>query len=96
MSDLPAGRKKNLIMCQSKIMNFFYFKVPKEFNFVEALDLYYKIHKVFQIPFHKHLQQVMGFIGAFVYQMNEDEALLSAKSLSFKHIISDSIDQQSN
>lgn len=69
------------------------FKVPKDFTFRQVLDLFYKVHKVFHVPFHAHLQQVMAFFGAFIYDNKDDERFMTAKTSSFKHII---IEQQPN
>lgn len=65
------------------------FQVPSNFNFIQALDMYYKVHKVFNIPFHKHLVQVMSFFSGFVYRMEEDIRMLTPKSLAFTSIFDD-------
>lgn len=70
-------------MIQSKINSL---QVPIGFSFIDALDMYYKVHKVFQLPFHKHLTQVMAFIGAFIFNSSEDKSLLTPKSLTYQNI----------
>lgn len=63
------------------------FKVPKNYSFVQAVDLFYKVHKLFHIPFHNHFQQTMAFLGAYVYENADDERFLTAKTMKFKHIV---------
>lgn len=74
---------------------FFHFKVSKDFNFIQVVDLFIKLHKIFDAPFHNHLQQVMSGFTAFVYRFSNDESKLTAKSLLCKHVFN-SIWQQSN
>lgn len=81
----------------NKLYRFVAFKVPKEYSFVQALDLFYKAHKLFHIPFHNHLQHALGFLGAYIYDIKEDERFLTAKTKKFKHIVDEpqNVEQQS-
>lgn len=56
---------------------------------MQVLDLFYKVHKLFYIPFHNHLQQTMAFLGAYIYNIKDDERFLTAKSKTFKHILNE-------
>lgn len=69
--------------------------MSKDFNFIQVVDLFIKLHKIFDTPFHNHLQQVMSGFTAFVYRFSNDESKLTAKSLLCKHVFN-SIWQQSN
>lgn len=65
---------------------FFYFKVPTNFDFIAVLDMFVKIHKMLQIQFHGHLQQVMCSFCAHIYKFDDDQKHLTPKSLAQKHI----------
>lgn len=49
-------------------MNVFdFFKVPIEFNFVQVVDMYFKIHKVFNVEFHNKIKPVLTLINYFIF-----------------------------
>lgn len=54
-----------------------YFKVPEEFNFIETIDLFFKIHKIFNLKFHSNIKQLMTFLEKFVYEISVDENLIT-------------------
>lgn len=50
-------------------MNVFdFFKVPMSFNFIQTVDMYYKIHKVFNLEFNSKIQAVMALIDHFIFK----------------------------
>lgn len=46
-----------------------FFQVPSEFSFIQVIDLFFKLHKVFNLDFDKSIMQLMLFFGYFVYGM---------------------------
>lgn len=62
------------------------FKVPKKWKFLDVLDMFIKVHKVFYLDYHTHLVHVMKLFGHFIYKMNEDNRL-DARVLEMKNII---------
>lgn len=44
------------------------FKAPEKFNFVDAVDLLYKVHKVFDLEFHTNSKHFMNFLDYYVYE----------------------------
>lgn len=69
-----------------------FFQVPCHFSFVQALDMFYKVHKVFQLPFNKYLEQAMSFFGAFLFKSQEDMNVLTPKTLTYRNIFDKSVD----
>lgn len=50
------------------------------YDFVQVMDLFSKIHFVFNIPYEKSLVQFMTFFEKRVYQMNCFETELTSNS----------------
>lgn len=48
----------------------FSFKVPNNFNFLQAMDLFFKTHHVFNQEFNPDLKAMMNYLQYFVYKMN--------------------------
>lgn len=46
----------------------FFSKVPIGFDFVRVLDMYFKIHKVFNFDFNKKVKPVMTLVDNFVFK----------------------------
>lgn len=57
-------------------LNLFY-KVNGNADIISTVDLFYKIHKVFNIAYDKHIKQMMLFLEYFIYQVKENEKQLS-------------------
>lgn len=54
-----------------------FFKAPETFAFVDAVDLLYKIHKVFDLQFNPQIKHSMDFLDCFVYQNQFDDELIT-------------------
>lgn len=54
-----------------------FFKAPDSFTFVDAVDLLYKIHKVFELPFSPQIKHSMDFLDSFVYRNEFDDDLIT-------------------
>lgn len=87
LSPFSQSRLKILYIFNINFFSCFPIKVPKKYDFIHVLDLFYKVHKVFYIPFHAHLQQVMGFFGSYIYDIKDDERFTTAKTMSYRHIL---------
>lgn len=74
---------------------FFYFtlslfiKVPDSFNFVDVVDLFYKLHKALDVECHSTIKSMMNFIGTFVYQMPCEKASINANMSNLDKILFD-------
>lgn len=49
-----------------------FFQVPIEFNFLQVMDLYFKIHFIFSVPFEPSLAQFMGVFEKYVFGIESD------------------------
>lgn len=54
-------------------------KVPKGFDFIQTVDLFCKIHRVFLLNFHSDLRQVMNFLEYFVFGFRDFKVILSSR-----------------
>lgn len=58
------------------------FQAPQSFELVDVLDLFYKVHKVFELPFNTQIKHMMYFLDCFVYQNDfPEEQITSAMRL---------------
>lgn len=48
------------------------FQIPETFGIIGTLDVFYKVHKIFEIGPHTHCKRLMDFLDYFVYR-NEDD-----------------------
>lgn len=56
-------------------------KVPFE-NFIEVIDFYFKIHKVFGLDYNKALLQAMICIEKYIFKFTKISQQLSAKTMT--------------
>lgn len=55
-------------------MNYYssvYFQVPHDFNFIQAIDLLFKVHILFGCSFDSSLENMFNFLQYFVYGLNK-------------------------
>lgn len=50
-----------------------------EYSFIEAVDLFIKIHKVFQLKYDPKIRNIMYFFEYFVYGIQEAKKLIPKK-----------------
>lgn len=55
-----------------------FLKAPENFAFVDAVDLLYKVHKVFDLDFSPAIKHLMDFLDCFVYNNEFDDASITA------------------
>lgn len=53
---------------QTKINVVYKFQISKEFGIVKALDLWYKIHKLFKIEPSTAVKRLMDFLDYFIFE----------------------------
>lgn len=46
------------------------FQVPTDFDFVAVMDLFFKLHHVFNLHYHPNLKNFMIFIEHFIYDID--------------------------
>lgn len=51
--------------------NYIVSKVPKGFSFLGVMDLFFKVHKVFNVEYHNSIKSMMLFIGHTIYKTND-------------------------
>lgn len=51
--------------------------MPGHFSFIETFDLFYKIHRIFNLEYHKDIKTMMIYFGHFIYGFRNDEAITS-------------------
>lgn len=49
----------------------FLLQLPDHFSFAQVIDVFFKMHFVFDIKFDERLQNTMFFLKIFMYKMNE-------------------------
>lgn len=45
--------------------------MPADSGFLETMDLFYKVHKVFDLEYHPSLNRVMHFVEMYLYGRDE-------------------------
>lgn len=63
--------KNTNVFLDFKLYGFFVFKVPESFSFIQTVDLYFKLHKVFNQSFEPTLVNMMTFVQYSVFSMKE-------------------------
>lgn len=63
--------------------------MPDDYNFLQVMDLYFKIHFIFCVPFEPSLAQFMSVIQRFVYGMECDVKLTPSTKNKAKLIFED-------
>lgn len=61
-------------------------QVPEEFTFLQVVDLYFKIHFIFSVPFEPSLSQFMGVFEKHVYGIDGDTNLSPTVLLKAKAV----------
>lgn len=49
----------------------FTFQVPLQYNFIQVMDLFFKVHKIFDLDFNKSIKPMMVFLEYFIYKIRE-------------------------
>lgn len=49
------------------------FQLPDSFDFARAIDVFFKIHKIFDMNFDKNISNAMYFIQHYLYDINDSE-----------------------
>lgn len=52
---------------------FYFFRHPNFDEFIDVLDFFIKLHKVFGLRYSPYLSQTLSFLGFFIYGTNEEE-----------------------
>lgn len=62
-------------------------QVPKDFGFLETMDLFYKVHRVFNLNFHTDLKQFLSFFSQCVYGLQDENITLSSRAQELKILL---------
>lgn len=64
-------------------------QIPPEFSFSMVIDLYFKLHHIFEMKFDERLQNAMFFLKHYVYKMKEGAKKPSTKMIDLhNHLLS--------
>lgn len=66
-----------LLITRCDIFNNYVFQVPAEFDFLRAMDFFFKCHFVFHQQFNPQLKHMMAFIQHFIFKIPFQGKLLS-------------------
>lgn len=53
--------------------------MPANFGIMGVFDLYFKVHKLFNLSFHPNIQPMMLFVEYYIFKMNENQSQLTAR-----------------
>lgn len=67
--------------------NYMKFQLPANSNFLDALDTFYKMHKVLGLGFHSHLKLMMNFFEYFVFKTEGSKVKPSSKMYEVQQTI---------
>lgn len=62
-------------------------KVPEHFSFIEVVDMYIKIHKIFGFTYHKAISQCMLFLECKIFNMKENESLMTPNTKTVAMVV---------
>lgn len=62
-----------------------FLQAPENYAFVDAVDLLYKVHKVFELEFNPPIKHFMDFLDCFVYQNEFDGELVTPTMRKVAH-----------
>lgn len=48
-----------------------FLQLPDDFSFEQVIDVFFKMHYVFEIKFDERLENTMYFLKNFTYKMND-------------------------
>lgn len=49
------------------------FQLPITCNFLKAFDLFFKLHKIFDLKFEPNISNVMRFVEYFIYKIQTEQ-----------------------
>lgn len=55
------------------------FQINKGFDFIQAFDLFYKVHRVFIMKYHNDLKQFMEFVDYYVFGFRDSKVNLTSR-----------------
>lgn len=65
-------------------------QIPDNFSFMETLDLYFKLHHVFEIKFDERLQNVMFFMKHYWFKMKDGAKKPTTKMIELQNYLASS------
>lgn len=55
------------------------FQMPNGNNILQTFDIYFKVHKIFNLNFDKNIMNAMHFVQYYVYKMEEDNVKMTTR-----------------
>lgn len=63
--------------------------MPEDFSFLQIMDLFYKIHKVFNLQYNPHVKRMMNFIEYYVFEHKAKYIVLTPSMQELNHNLFD-------
>lgn len=57
------------IFIWKNLKNYFKLQVPPDFDIIRTLDMFFKLHKIFNLNFDPHIKAMMVFLQSKAYHM---------------------------
>lgn len=65
----------------------FYLQLPLDFSFAQAIDIYFKLHDIFEIKFDERLQAAMYFLKHYIFGMKEGSRKPTTKMIELHNYL---------
>lgn len=67
---------------------------------MEVFDLFFKVHKIFNLDFHPDIKPMMLFVEKYIFKMNHNQSQLTARTrdiaLKYEYLFATEIDENGN
>lgn len=64
---------------------FFFLQIPETYDIISVIDLFYKLHFVFDVDFEPNVSPMMVFLQRFVYNMIDRNRTPTNRMKEFWH-----------
>lgn len=66
---------------------FIHLQLPHDFTFAQTIDLFFKIHDIFEIKFDERLQNAIFFLKHYTYKMKQGKMKPTTKMIElYNHL----------
>lgn len=66
---------------------FIHLQLPHDFTFAQTIDLFFKIHDIFEIKFDERLQNAIFFLKHYTYKMKQGKMNPTTKMIElYNHL----------
>lgn len=76
------------------------FQAPNTYGIMEVFDMFFKVHKIFNLDFHPNIQPMMLFVEKYIFKMNHSQSQLTARireiALKYEYLFATTNDENGN